>query len=419
MKKTLNQLVAVTVVGVGMVSSSFAQDSFKGELDKELRSLTRKVRADKSKRRSYRVAQNDVTTSSELNRYETNSVKSSLSTAKPKSSASVETTETTYSIVPTSGGDYTTDSTSSSTTTSTVTTSTVTNPATAEIAPIVVEDTPLQDTKVKKLKTQRKTVETETEIGLAEELEQDRIDREKERAARARKGLKKSNSTLESEFESTSTKSEAVSTAVVDNSYDEPTEPTRFYIQAMGGTADYPGLRNARGVFAWGLSVGLKLPERLMFELGYNRATYDVENWQPFVYMPTFYGGIATLSPRITQMDQNMYSGALKYQILSTKVTPVIGVLASYSERTFTDRQYNGLVTQPTTLKSNTFDAGPLLGLDVKIGSMLEAGFDFRYMFNLTYRRDQYLDSFGNNYGYTPIEEAQWWLGTAHLRVLF
>lgn len=187
----------------------------------------------------------------------------------------------------------------------------------------------------------------------------------------------------------------------------------------MGGTADYPGLRNARGVFAWGLSVGLKLPERLMFELGYNRATYDVENWQPFVYMPTFYGGIATLSPRITQMDQNMYSGALKYQILSTKVTPVIGVLASYSERTFTDRQYNGLVTQPTTLKSNTFDAGPLLGLDVKIGSMLEAGFDFRYMFNLTYRRDQYLDSFGNNYGYTPIEEAQWWLGTAHLRVLF
>lgn len=191
MKKTLNQLVAVTVVGVGMVSSSFAQDSFKGELDKELRSLTRKVRADKSKRRSYRVAQNDVTTSSELNRYETNSVKSSLSTAKPKSSASVETTETTYSIVPTSGGDYTTDSTSSSTTTSTVTTSTVTNPATAEIAPIVVEDTPLQDTKVKKLKTQRKTVETETEIGLAEELEQDRIDREKRARGPSSKGPQK------------------------------------------------------------------------------------------------------------------------------------------------------------------------------------------------------------------------------------
>jgi hypothetical protein len=128
---------------------------------------------------------------------------------------------------------------------------------------------------------------------------------------------------------------------------------------------------------------------------------------------------VNTLAPRITQMDQNMYSGAFKYQLLRTKVTPVIGLIASYSERTFTDRQFNGFVTQPTTLRSTTFDGGPVAGLDVKIGSMLEAGFDFRYMFNLTYRRDQYLESFGSSNGYTPIEEAQWWLGTAHLRILF
>ena len=432
MNKSLFQQVVVAAVSVAALSlgswaqlqTAQAQDSFKSELDKELRSLTRKVRAEKSKKRGYRVAQN-TSLSSDLNRYENNSVKDSVA----------KSTETTYSILPSGsseGADSSNISTSetiSTTTSSTSSTTGTQNTAPAEVAPIIVEDTPLKDTTVKKLKSERKSVESATELTLAEELEQDRIEREKERAARARGSLNKkaSSTSLESEFEATETKtkrSNSRSTTVAPTVDDSTEERTRFYITATGGTADYPGLRNARGVYAFGFNVGLRLPERLAFELGYHRATFDIENWQPFMMYPVFVGGfsptLATPAPRITQMDQNMYSAALKYQILKTRVTPVVGVTAAYSERIFNDRQYNGFFgQQPTTLRSNTFDAGPTVGIDVRIGSMFEAGIDFKYMFNLTYRRDQYLESFGTNYGYTPIEEAQWWLGTAHFRILF
>src|SRR5690606_26573182 len=143
--------------------------------------------------------------------------------------------------------------------------------------------------------------------------------------------------------------------------------------------------------YALGVSLGSQLSDRLLVEGNFSLANYDVE--QPdsgpfFYYDPNF--------PRITEMNQYSLGAMAKYQIMTGTVRPVIGGLATYSYRTFTDKQFG---FDNNDASSHAIDLGLVVGLDLEISKEMSLGLDYRYMFNL-YNRAQ---SSGFQQGFSQI----------------
>lgn len=156
----------------------------------------------------------------------------------------------------------------------------------------------------------------------------------------------------------------------------------KAYIGTMLGVGDYPDAINVRGQYAVGVSIGKEFSERLVVEGSFLYSNYQVEQAQGGCYVGP-YG--QQCYPRITDMNQYSGSGLLKYQILGGTFRPVIGGLASYTYRTFTDSQFGFSDAEAT---SHALDVGLMTGADVMLTQSFSLGIDFRYMWNLTNRVD-------------------------------
>jgi len=179
----------------------------------------------------------------------------------------------------------------------------------------------------------------------------------------------------------------------------------KMYVGTMLGVGDYPEAINVRGQYAAGLSIGQELDNRMVVEGSFLYSNYQVEQ----VQNGCFIGPNGQCYPRITDMNQYSGSGLVKYQILGGSFRPVIGGLASYTYRSFTDSQFGFSNAEAT---SHALDLGLMTGADLTLSQSFSLGIDFRYMWNLTNRVDSgFQQSFVQpalNQA-TPIEELNYY----------
>jgi hypothetical protein len=111
-------------------------------------------------------------------------------------------------------------------------------------------------------------------------------------------------------------------------------------------------------------------------------------------------------------MDQYNTSGLVKYQLFGGKVRPVVGALASYVYRVYTDTQF---AVTDKSLTSHAMDVGLMTGADIQLTEGFSIGLDFRYMWNLTNRQNDGLqrsfqqpNSNLNGYKSVAVEELNY-----------
>lgn len=295
----------------------------------------------------------------------------------------------------------------------------------------VVEDTPLKESKAEALRRSRMEVEAETEQRIVEKLETERMKAERERAEQITKALdgKKEEEAKPAEVApvpviqpaqmqpiqqapvvSVSEADTVIATATPEIKEEIKEEKARIYVSGMGGIGDYPGVKNVQGMYAAGFAAGVIFPERLIAEGSFLMSTYDVEPVS---------GYNNPIYPNIKQIDQMNFLGAVKYQLLDGRIRPVLGVLAGYTKRVYSDKQY--YYYQGPDITSHAFDMGLSAGADVELAKNFAVGMDFRYMWNMSYRVEgQYQASLINPQQFgKPVESLDYFLLTFGGRLTF
>lgn len=148
----------------------------------------------------------------------------------------------------------------------------------------------------------------------------------------------------------------------------------RGYVSGLVGMADYPDVLNVRGNYSFGLAMGTKVDDRLLFEGSFLYSNFSIEQADsgPMGFDPV-YG-------RITNMDQFAFNAAVKYQLFGGTIRPVVGGVMGYAYRTFSDVQL-GFANNDAS--SHAFDVGVMGGLDIEVSRNFTLGLDTRYMWNV------------------------------------
>ncbi len=149
---------------------------------------------------------------------------------------------------------------------------------------------------------------------------------------------------------------------------------SKSYLAGSAGLGEYPDVQNVRGDYAFGLALGKKINDRTLVEGSFVYARYQVEQFDsgPFGFDPVY--------PRITEMNQYGFGAVVKYQITGGSLRPVVGGLAQYSYRTFSDVQFG---FQNNDASSHALDLGLLVGADFEVNSDFSIGLDMKYMMNV------------------------------------
>lgn len=310
-----------------------------------------------------------------------------------------------------------------------------------------VEAKPIRETRSEQLRKQREEVERQNEDKLLEKLEDQRLLSEKERTDRilnpaatpAPQALGPVNPAPIQTYQEPVQVAPApmyvapaapVVSAQAEDLKEDPKKQSRLSIGGLGGIGSYPSASNVNGVYAAGLELGIQFPEGLGLEVLGAYSTYDIQvnqqlqSYQGYGY--SGYGGYGyspysnpySLGQTVWTMKQvNIMAGA-DYQILDSRVTPVVGLLAGYTRRTYTQRLNIGyLPNNGEASGSSSFDGGFKLGVDVRATERLAVGASVRYLMNISNRTDDPLAYIGR-YG-TPIEELSYYFATINLKVLF
>jgi outer membrane protein W len=176
-------------------------------------------------------------------------------------------------------------------------------------------------------------------------------------------------------------------------------------MSVLGGMGDYPGVKNVRGNYALGFSIGQKINDRALVEGQFMYSNYHVEDisstmWAGYGY--NYY-------PRITNMEQYSGTMAMKYQILGGLFRPFAGGAAAYTYRTFNDIQMGNPSVDSS---SHALDIGLTAGADVEMTESFSLGLDVRYMWNIVSRSQSsgLQPSFSQviNNGGTPVEKLSY-----------
>jgi hypothetical protein len=312
--------------------------------------------------------------------------------------------------------------------------------STVQKAPVtVIEATPLMESRAEKIRRVRQEEELRTEARLVEKLEMSRMEDEKKRVdalfgervnvnVNSPSQLTFQNSAIEQN--ANNNKGDVQQTAVIDNKANETqavvvdspkavvAQPSiqaetvkappvvvekpavvviddsklsshvelkelkeektenvsRSYLGASAGMGEYPDVQNVRGDYAFGFSMGRKINDRTLVEGTFVYARYQVEQFDSGPY------GFDPIYPRITEMNQYGFGAAVKYQITGGSLRPLIGGLAQYSYRTFSDVQF-GFANNDAS--SHALDLGLLIGADFEVSSDFAIGLDMKYMMNV------------------------------------
>lgn len=312
--------------------------------------------------------------------------------------------------------------------------------------PTYVEATPLKESRTDLARKNRMELEKNTEDKLLEKIEQNRVESEKERSRKAEHLFEKQ---FDEEKEKDQEKPAPVVVApapvpvvqptpapviandkplqveIVKGQLEEvkekekPVEPkSAMYVSALGGFPDYADSNNVKGKYSVGVATGFIFPERIVLEGSYVYSRFDVTEARKDSFYPTYYYQAPV------QMNQHNIAVAGKYMFLDSRVRPLAGVLLSYTYRTFEDKNnttgygYGTTPRQGNRPSSSAFDAGLLVGADVKVSDSFSIGTDFRYIFNLSYTRESDPSQYGYYGVYSgeaagkPVEEFAYYLFT-------
>ncbi len=312
----------------------------------------------------------------------------------------------------------------------------------AQVQPATtIEAAPVKESRADQLRKQREEVEHQTENKLVERLEDDRLLSEKDRADRLLAPLNPptpavspSPLTVNPPITTVPTNATVTPATVVPPPVvapvivtreevptvtathddlmrnNESEEPAKFSIGALAGLGSYPSVGNVNGAYAAGVLMDMQFAERLGLETAFLYSSYDIKNNYNNFYCPGCGGSL------VTTLNQYNFDVGLTYHILGGRVSPVVGVIADYTRRSYSDRIRYGSNTG-STRGSNSFDGGFLVGVDVSATKKLTVGMDIRYLMNFSYRTD---DALAYNVGYQqgdPIESLNYYFATLSLKL--
>lgn len=184
------------------------------------------------------------------------------------------------------------------------------------------------------------------------------------------------------------------------------------YFSALLGMPDHPDSSNIRGNYSLGAIFGTKYDDTYAVEGAFVFSNYTMN--------PIYYNGYVA-----PDMDVNQYSGSIgiKYFMFSGMVKPFVGGLGQYTYRTFQwantgYAQYYTNSNNETSTNSHAIDLGVNVGADVTFNSKFTVGFDYRYFFNLSSRRNQSAFAYQPYYG-TALEQLNSTLVSVTAKVQF
>lgn len=309
----------------------------------------------------------------------------------------------------------------------------------------VIEDSPLSMSSAERRRRDRQALELQTESKIVEKLEEARIEDERKRADRLFKNSfnaaestpapapvvqplvaqppvyvapapvvveqKPVDSKVEAKEEPKVNVKEEVRAALEEMKPKSDTNKPEYYMQGLVGIGSYPDAVNVRGNGSAGFSLGMVTPERIVAEGTFQFSQYDIETMQ---------AGYAYNTPPFKTLSQYNFTGAIKYQLMSGKVRPLIGALAGYTYRSYKDQQTYYAYYASSDVSTNAFDVGALVGLDVQLTNSFSIGFDMRYMKNVAYRENSdYQRSFVYPRAGKAVEELDYYMGSLVGRFAF
>jgi hypothetical protein len=185
------------------------------------------------------------------------------------------------------------------------------------------------------------------------------------------------------------------------------------YFSALLGMPDHPDSTNIRGNYSLGGFFGTKYDDTYAVEGAFIFSNYTMN--------PIYYNGYVA-----PDMDVNQYSGSIgiKYFMFSGMVKPFVGGLGQYTYRTFQwantgyANYYAGNSGSETSTNSHAIDLGLNVGADVTFNPKFTVGFDYRYFFNLSSRRNQSAFAYQPYYG-TALEQLNSTLISVTAKVQF
>ncbi len=181
-------------------------------------------------------------------------------------------------------------------------------------------------------------------------------------------------------------------------------DPQQYYIGAGVGTSHYPDVVNVKENVSSGLSVGVITPEHVVVEGSFIYSSYQIALMQP--------GYTSYALPPFKDMQQYNFDAAIKYQLLSGRIRPSVGALASYAYRKYADPQQY-YQTSSTTVNTNAFDVGAVAGLDIQLTKNFILGADFRYYTNVAFHQNNdYKSSYGYQQAGNPVEKLDYYTAT-------
>lgn len=283
----------------------------------------------------------------------------------------------------------------------------------------VIESSPLKKSRADQMRESRQEVEMNTETQIVEKLEQSRIDDEKRRAdvLFGERFDKLNNKEAASSPQAVVTPVPVVPVQVQTVPVAEPVQVQRVeseeiekpsmreelkaalsdiqaeddsrnylapktYVSATLGLADYPSIDDIKGQYAMGFSVGTKFKDRIVVEGSFLYSRFQVERFYAQAYSPYGYSP-NSYSTKTIDMDQYTGSVAVKAQLFSGMLRPVVGGLLSYSYAQYHEDSY--YVDDSAT---HAIDAGVLAGADFDVDEEFSIGFDYRYLFNISNRTE-------------------------------
>ncbi len=271
----------------------------------------------------------------------------------------------------------------------------------------VVEASPLSESRAEQMRKMRQETELQTETKIVEKLEQSRMEDEKRRA-NALFGDKFNSNLQDSSAAVVAAPVQQVPVQVVE----APKETTRDiireelnaalkteeetaatpveqkYFSVLLGIAEVPEASNVRGNYALGATFGTRFDSSYAVEGTFLSSNYTMN--------PVYFSGFVA-----PNMEVNAYSMAIavKYMFFSGMVKPIIGGLAQYTYRTYAWNNnmygggypyygYSGYNNNEDRTNSHAIDLGLIAGADIDFSPKFSVGIDYRYLFNISSRRN-------------------------------
>lgn len=177
------------------------------------------------------------------------------------------------------------------------------------------------------------------------------------------------------------------------------------YFTANAGIGQYPDIESVQGNYALGAGFGTRF-DYFLVEGSFLYSNYTLN--------AKYVDGFNT---RSANFDMNQYQGiiATKYQLIGGFVRPVVGGLIAYSYREYVANNNTAYGVAGTEFgTSHAIDLGLIAGVDLEFNDKMSAGFDMKYMFNMSNKI-----SGATAAGSTPVEQLQYFTTGLFARVNF